>query len=214
MKQNSQEEIWNSIAKPWSEFRLKPVDEVVNFLKDKSGKILDLGCGNGKHFSNISGKIYGVDFSENMLRFAREFAEKNNIKVDLIKSEACDLPFKDNFFDSAIFVAVLHCIDSKEKRKEALIELLRVLKPKAEAFITVWDYDQERFKNKPKESLISWKYNGKKYMRYYYLYEKEEFVNLLKETGFEIIKIFDKESPDGFYSKKNIVVVVRKPKND
>jgi len=207
----NQEQVWDSIAKPWKKLRITPIQEVVEFLKNKKGRILDLGCGNGKHFPYMKGQVYGVDFSENMLKFSRELAEKNQINANLIKSEAYNLPFEDNFFDAVIFVAVLHCVDSKEKREKALKELLRVLKSGKEAFITVWDYNQERFKDNKKESYIPWKYDGKEYMRYYYLYDKEEFLDLLKDIGFEILQANNSENPNGFYSKKNIDVIVKKP---
>ncbi|MBI2043788.1 class I SAM-dependent methyltransferase [Candidatus Pacearchaeota archaeon] len=206
-----QKEIWNSIAQPWKTFRINPIEEVVEFLGDKKGNVLDLACGSGKNFTKIKGTIYGVDFSENMLKYAREFAEKNKINAQLIHAEADLLPFNDDFFDSVIFIAALHCIPEKKKRIEALRELSRVLKPNAEAMITVWDYNQEKFKDSEKESLISWKYNKKEYMRYYYLYEKDEFVNLLEKVGFKIVKVMDKDNPTGLYSKRNIIAIVKKP---
>ncbi len=222
----NQEDIWNAIAKPWSTFRLKPLNEVVKFLENKKGKILDLGCGSGRNFMKFKGTIYGVDFSEKMLEFAKEYSKKKKIKAKFVKAEIFDLPFKDNFFDSAVFIAVLHCIPTAEKREKTLLELFRVLKPNSEALITVWDKDQERFENsarqkaeplatspassQSKESFLPWKHDGKEYMRYYYLYDKKEILDSLKKVGFEIIKISDKESPDGFYSKKNIDIIVKK----
>lgn len=208
---DSQEKVWDSIAFGWETYRIKPIDEVVNFLRDKKGKILDFGCGGGKHFPYINGEIYGVDFSKEMLKFAKELANKNNLKVNLTKTEADNLPFENDFFDSIIFIAVLHCIPKEEKREKTLKELFRILKPKSESLITVWNYNQPRFINSEKESFIPWKHDGKEYERYYYLYEKDEFVDLLKEVGFEIVKVSDKENPNGFYSKRNIDIIVRKP---
>jgi|TARA_Y100000310_G_scaffold17671_2_gene17453 ubiquinone/menaquinone biosynthesis C-methylase UbiE len=206
----SQKEVWNNIAKPWKTFRVKPFEEVKDFLKNKKGNVLDLGCGTGRNFIKINGTIYGIDFSEEMLKYAKEYSKKNNFNVKLIKSNTINLPFENNFFDAVISVAVLHCIPKAEDREKSLKELFRVLKPNGEALITVWDYDQKRFKNKEKESLIPWTIEGKKYMRYYYLYDKQEFINLLKNTGFEIIKIMDKEYSQGLYSKRNIIAVVKK----
>ena len=208
----NQEEVWNNIAEPWKTFRnVRPIDEVVDFLKDKNGKILDLGCGSGRNFAKIDGTIYGADFSENMLKFAKEFADKKGFNVKLVKADTWNLPFEDNFFDSAICASVIHCIPTEEKREKALRELFRVLKPKAEAWISVWNRNQERFRNSERESLIPWEYDGKKHMRYYYLYDRKEFLEFLKKVGFEIIKVSDKETPDGFYSKRNIDVIVKKP---
>ena len=39
MKMENQEKVWNAIAEPWRNFRQKPIDEVVEFLKNKKGKI-------------------------------------------------------------------------------------------------------------------------------------------------------------------------------
>ena len=205
-----QNEVWENIASPWKIFRVNPDKEVVDFFKDKSGKILDLACGSGRNFIKIDGTIYGVDFSKKMLKYAKEHIKKNNFDVELKNENATKLSFKDTFFDSAIFIRALHCIETEEGREKTLRELLRVLKPKSEALITVWNKDQPRFADLEKDSFIPWEHNGKKFMRYYHLYEKDEFFNLLKKVGFENIKIEDKENIEGTYSKKNIVAVVRK----
>ena len=224
----NQKQVWNSIAQPWKQFRTKPILEVVEFLKaqeikflgskksredfsgNKKGKILDLGCGSGRNFIKIKETIYGVDFSKKMLKLAEQSAKKNKIKAKFFEAEADKLPFKNNFFNAAIFIATLHCIETSEKRENSLKELLRVLKPKSEALITAWDKNQESFKNKPKENYFSWKHNNKKFMRYYYLYEKDELMKMLKKVGFEIIKVNNINELSGNYSKRNILVVVRK----
>ena len=97
-----------------------------------------------------------MDFSRKMVKIARERAKDNKIKAKIIKSEAYDLPFKDGFFDSAIFIAALHCIETAENREKALQELYRTLKEGGEAMITVWSRNEERIKRKPKESMIPW----------------------------------------------------------
>ena len=205
-----QQKIWDNIAKPWKSFRVKPLEEVQEFLKTKKGNILDLGCGTGRNLAKIQGTIYAMDFSEKMLKHAKEYSKKNKIKAEFVKASADSLPFKEDFFDSAIFIAVLHCIETKEKREKTLKELLRVLKPNSEALISVWDYNQERFKDSENESFIPWKHEKKEYMRYYYLYDKQEFIDLLKKVGFKIIKVMDKNNSNGFYSKKNLIAIVKK----
>ena len=211
-KKLSQEEIWDKIADPWKKHRKDSPEEVVNFLKNKRGKVLDLSCGSGRNFIKKEDlEIYGVDFSQEMLNYAKKHSEEKEIKVKLIKSQAYKLDFENNFFDSAIFIAALHCIETKGQREDSLKELFRVLKPGSESMITVWDKNQAKLKDKPKEEKLLWKHEGKRYMRYYYFYEKEELKNLLEKTGFKILRISDKENPLGFYSNKNILVIVKKP---
>jgi ubiquinone/menaquinone biosynthesis C-methylase UbiE len=207
----SQREVWDCIARPWKTFRVKIPEEVRDFLKNKKGDVLDLGCGTGRNFVKIDGTIYGVDFSENMLRHARDFADKNKINVRLINSRAEKLPFNGDFFDAGIYFAVLHCLESAKDREASLKELLRVLKPGSEALVAVWDYNQEKFKGKKKEEYFPWKHEGKEHMRYYYLFDKEELGELLRKVGFNVLRIANRENSDGLYSNKNIMAVVKKP---
>ncbi len=205
-----QEKVWNSIARKWQEFRVKPIKEAIDFIKNSRGRILDLGCGSGRNFTKTKGTIYAVDFSKKMLDYAKEYAEKKGYKVITKKAKAEKLPFKNNFFDRAIFIATLHCIKGKKKREKALKELYRVLKPGAKAMITVWDKNQPRFKKEKKEIMLPWKIDKKRYMRYYYLYDKKELMNEVKKIGFEIVEIMDRNTKDSYYSKRNIILIVRK----
>lgn len=199
----NQKEVWNYIAKDWNEFRIKTVKEVKEFLKDKKGNILDLGCGTGRNFVKINGTIYGVDFSKEMIKFARINAKEEGIKAEFLISSFGNLGFESDFFDSAIYIAALHCVVSKEERKSSLKELLRVLKPNAEVLITVWSKNHKKLVNHPKDATIAWKTKTEKLHRYYYIYDKEELRELLESVGFEIISIEE--------DNKNIIVIIRKP---
>ena len=198
----NQKKVWDKIAPEWNKVKRKQYSDFKKFIKNKKGKILDLGCGSGRNLvKNSSLKFYCVDFSTEMIKFAKEKTEKENINAKFHISNITKIPFKNDFFDSAIFISSLHCLDSKEKRENSLKELYRVLKPKAEAMISVWSRNNQRIKNKPKESKIPWTVEEKKYFRYYYIYEKKELENLLKNTKFKIIKSWE---------DNNIVFIVKK----
>ncbi len=148
----SQQQVWDNIAEEWDKFRKEPILEVMSFLKKQKGKILDLGCGSGRHLiKNEDIKFYEVDFSKKMIKFAKQKAEKEDVGAEFFVSQAENLPFEDNFFDSAIFMATLQCIEGEENRDNSVKELFRVLKPGAKALISVWNKDSKRFKNSPKE---------------------------------------------------------------
>ena len=206
----NQEKVWDFIAESWDEYRQKPIKQVEEFLKRKKGKkILDLGCGSGRNF--ISGMSwYGVDFSKEMVRLARK---KGYVKV--IKSEAYKLDFPDNYFDYALYIATLHCINSGELREKSLAELKRVLKPRGKALISVWDKNSEKFAGKGKIAYLSWgeRKGNKKVKRYYYLYDKAEFLRLLRKY-FKIVKVWSKkdykEQSSRRFAKRNLVVEVKK----
>lgn len=203
MENLTQKEIWNKIAPEWNKFRQKPMQNVIEFLKDKKGKILDLGCGSGRHLIKLQNTIfYEVDFSEEMINFAKENSEKKQVKAEFLVSDSSSLPFESNFFDYAIFAAALHCIDSEEKRKESLKELFRVLKPDAEALVLVWSKNHIKTIKHQEGATIAWKKNSEELQRYNYLYDKDELENLLKEVGFKITS--SKED------NKNISIIIRK----
>jgi ubiquinone/menaquinone biosynthesis C-methylase UbiE len=204
-KKQTQHEIWNTIAPIWKEYRKVPNDEVKEFIRGKSGNILDLGCGSGRNFGAINkeSKLYAVDFSEEMIKFSKAKAERLKLNADISVSSATSLPFKDNMFDAAIFAAVLHCIDSIGDRLKALKELFRVLKPGAEALITVWSKNHERIKGKTKDQRIPWSVGDIKLQRYYYIYELDELASLLKEAGFNIVSLTE--------DSNIIMAIVKKP---
>jgi len=181
----NQKKVWNKIAQKWDEMRKKPFEQDIDFIKNQKGKILDLGCGSGRNFVKKKNlEVYGIDFSKKMIGFAEELNIAKEIK--LMKKEK--IPFQDNFFDSAICIAVLHCVETEKQRMKIIKELYRVLKPDSSALVTVWSKNQKRLKNKPKEGFIPWTVRKKKYQRYTYIYEREELERQLKAVGFQIIK--------------------------
>ena len=193
-----QEEVWDAIARPWKEFRQYDVSDVVEFLKNKKGRVLDLGCGSGRNFYDIEGlDFYGVDFSEKMVELAgaRGYVEVKKAGVDAV-------PYDDGFFDCVIFSAVLHCVDSAEKRRKALEEVFRVLKNGGEALVSVWGRGQKRLKNRAKEGVVPWSLDGKRYERYTYIYDFEELRGELEDVGFEVLKSWEDENL-GFVVRKN-----------
>lgn len=196
----NQKKIWNKIAPEWHEFRTRPSEYTLKFLKNKSGNILDFGSGSGRHLVKINkGKMWLVDFSKEMIKLAKEKAKKNKIKAEFFVSDLTKLPFKDNFFDSAIAIASLHCVEGKENREKAVKELFRVLKKGAEVDIAVWNKNSKKFKNSSKEKYVKWRNKGE---RYYYLFDEKEIHELFKKTGFNIKEKFE--------SKKNIRFIVKK----
>lgn len=226
---NNQHTLWNSIAPEWHEFKTKPSQQVLDFLKKQKGNILDLGSGSGRHLTKIKGtKMFLVDFSEEMIKFAKqELKEINsnrgdlivsprhsgvgeedgggsqiseNIKADFKVANLTKIPYKKNFFDSAICISSLHCIKGEKNRIKVIQELYRVLKPKAQALLAVWDKNSRRFKNAKKEKLVAWRNKGK---RYYYLYEEKELKNLLEKNNFKIKKRLEHSMMIIFLIEKN-----------
>ena len=189
----NQEQVWDSIAESWNNFRQKPSEELKN-LNWKKGRLLDIGCGNCRNLLSFKTlELYGIDFSSNMLKQAEKFCEKHNMKVDIKKADMRKIPFKNNFFDYCLCLASLHHIN-KVDANEVLNEIYRIIKKEGQCLISVWNkYPRIIFRKK--ETFISWRKKEIIHPRYYYLYNYFEFRKLLIKNNFKIIKsgkIFDK----------------------
>ena len=91
----NQEQVWDVLAESWSNFRNKIQEKEIYDLNWKEGKLLDVGCGNCRNlipFKNL--ELYGIDFSKNMLKEAKKLSDKNNLKINLKKSDMRKIPFK------------------------------------------------------------------------------------------------------------------------
>jgi 2-polyprenyl-3-methyl-5-hydroxy-6-metoxy-1,4-benzoquinol methylase len=73
---------------------------------EKQTRILDIGCGTGRHSIELSKrgyKVTGIDLSESLLKRAREKALKSGLEVDFLMHDARELPFYKEF-DLAIMI--------------------------------------------------------------------------------------------------------------
>jgi len=204
METPNQKKIWGNIAPEWHKLKLIPSEAATNFLNNSKGRIIDFGSGSGRNLLELKNtkdkEIYLVDFSDEMIKLAKKRAKKLKIPIQTKVEDITKTSYENNFFDAAICTATIHCIETKEKRKKAIKELFRILKPKAKAEIEVWNKNSKMFKNKPKEKFIAWRDKGK---RYYYLYDEKEIKKLLQVCSFKIIKKIPHNA--------NIIFIIEKP---
>ncbi len=186
-------DVFNHIAPGWYNFRHRSIfTRELNRLAERwqNGSLLNLGCAHGPDFLPFkdSFKLYGVDFSDEMLKLARRYALKYDFNVELSLADVRQLPYPDNSFNWAISVATYHHIKGKQERLKALNELKRVLKPGGEVFITVWNRCQPGFWFKPKDLYVPWRKKDKTLYRYYHLFSYAELEILVSKAGFSILE--------------------------
>ncbi len=209
-------EVFDEIADSWYRLRhwsrfTTELNEVA--LRWQEGRLLNVGCAHGPDFLPFKNgfELWGVDFSMQMIKLARRYASKFNLEVNLTVANALSLPYHDNTFDWAIAVATYHHIQGTGQKHKAFQELRRVLKPEAEALITVWNRWQPGFWFRGKEVAVAWKLKDKTLYRYYYLFTYHELGRLLHESGFNILRMFP-ETRYSFpvkYFSRNICVLVK-----
>ncbi|MFM8005886.1 MAG: class I SAM-dependent methyltransferase, partial [Dolichospermum sp.] len=82
----------------------------------------------------MTGKVYGVDFSRNLLNNAQERCKNYypQLPINWVECDVLNLPFEDNYFDAATMGYGLRNVKNITK---SLQEIYRVLKPGAKAAI-------------------------------------------------------------------------------
>jgi SAM-dependent methyltransferase len=100
-------------------------------VKRKVERVLDLGCGNGRHamyFARQGLKAAGIDVSEQAIEWAKDWAKREHLEIDFRVGDIADLPFADNSFDVVVSHGVLDHVHYETARKAAE-EVRRVLTP-------------------------------------------------------------------------------------
>lgn len=198
---------YNFISADFDRTRYSIWKGVSKFLDDipENSLCADIGCGNGKNMLYRKDlRFKGIDISDNLIKVC------NDKKLDVIKGSVLDIPFNDNTFDSVICIAVIHHLETIEKRKEAIEELLRITKKGGNILIYVWALEQpEHSKRKfdRQEVMVPFitKKDGKCYERFYHVFIKDELKKLVKS-----IDKYRFEITDYFYELGNWVIVLTK----
>jgi len=114
------------------------IEKEINF--DKSLKILDVGCGTGRHAIELTKRGYcvtGIDLSESQLKRAKEKAAENNLLIDFQCQDARNLPFNSEF-DIAIMLCEggFSLMETDEMNYEILKNVTKSLKSNAKLIFT------------------------------------------------------------------------------
>jgi len=137
---------WNESAKAYVDLmrNLEPFrSEVLSRMNPRPGEhILDLGTGPGEPALTIapavgpSGRVTGVDLSENMIAIADQVRRARGIhNVEFHVMDCSKLEFSDSTFDAVVCCFGFQIFTTPER---AAAEAFRVLKSKGRMFTTVW----------------------------------------------------------------------------
>lgn len=116
------------------------IERVVKLIQDNDGsRILDLGCGTGRHvvhLTRLKFDVYGFDASPKALSMTQEWLNDENLDANLCEHHMEDpFPYEDNFFDAVVSIQVIHHNLMSNIRK-TINEIERVLKPGGVLFVT------------------------------------------------------------------------------
>jgi SAM-dependent methyltransferase len=209
-------EIYDQIAEDFAETRNKvwPEFEYFKGYLANGQDVLDLGCGNARLLELLKDykvNYLGIDFSPNLIAEAKKdwLDSQSEPNFNFMVGDILDLNLKEKY-DLVFLVATLHHIPSQRLREKVLLNVKSVLKPNGKLLMTNWNLWQKRYlkyiikytllkiSESEKETngimpeeldlqdvFIPWQ---KKHQRYIHAFTENNIANLLKKTGFEIIK--------------------------
>jgi cyclopropane fatty-acyl-phospholipid synthase-like methyltransferase len=224
MNINMQEK-WEKLHQQ-SRFRPKyPAESIVqfvfrNFKRDGSSKVLDLGCGAGRHvyfMANENIDTYGVDVSRDGVAYTHELLEKNGLHASLKVGSVDDIPYENEYFDGVICYGVLYYCKI-EQIKKAVKEIHRVLKTGGLLYLVVRDINDYRYgqgkeienntflisEDDDKKSAFS--ENGMM-MHFFTEAEIKDLFNTFKDTTIDKVIVTHE---NGKYCDSNLIVTTRK----
>lgn len=113
---------------------------VERFGETPRARVLDLGCGSGRHLkylSHLGFDVVGIDESPRALELAQSWLDEEGLSATLIRQSIYDaLPFPDQSIDAVIAVQSIHHGRLLEIGRAAT-EIDRVLKSHGVLFVTV-----------------------------------------------------------------------------
>lgn len=130
--------------------------------------ILDLGCGSGRdlrYFSQKGFRVVGIDYSNNLLKLAKNFSNQPVVLGDITH-----LPFEDNAFDAVWAIGSLLHISHK-RLPPVLRQIHRILKPNAQFLASMKAGHGEVVDCLGRLNVF---------------YQRSEWESLLTKTGYEI----------------------------
>ena len=151
-------------------------------LLPTSGKVLDMGCGPGRHADLLAKEglqVTGLDFSEGLLSVAR----KRFPLLEFVQGDFLSLPFENGSFDGVWANTSLLHLETIEEVQTALGEAYRVLKSRGVIHILV-----KAQVGAEKTAVVGDRLSGG-HERFFQYFQVEEMKELLEVAGFSLHSI-------------------------
>ncbi|MDD5145239.1 MAG: class I SAM-dependent methyltransferase [Candidatus Pacebacteria bacterium] len=135
---------WNKIFKKEGKVFLEHQEDmprIAKVFKEKGvKKILDLGCGSGRHtvyLARLGFDVYGIDIASDGMKLAKVWLRKEKLKANSkIGNIYKKLPYTNNFFDAVISTQTIHH-EKIENIRKTIREVERILRPGGLIFVSV-----------------------------------------------------------------------------
>jgi len=135
---------WDSIFRKEGRHFLAPHEEMARvirlFRKERVRRVLDLGCGSGRHtvlLARRGFRVTGMDVSPEGLRLTRQWLRETKVTARLVTGDFFEpLKFADAAFDAVIAIQTIHH-GMHDQILACVGEMERVLRPGGIVFVSV-----------------------------------------------------------------------------
>jgi len=205
---------WNRILQEEGYSLEEPDESVVSFFtflktKSKKGRVLDLGCGGGRHLiymANQGFEAYGIDISETGLNLSKERLRRQGLEGYILKCDMSQLPYVDSCFDVAVCLYTIY--HQKLKRiQETISEIHRVLRKGSFLLLNFHSKKSSKYgKGEKVEEGTFIQQNGPEKGVIHHFTDKEEIMELLKSFKTVNVELREQKSVDGYLQSRLIVI--------
>lgn len=228
-------QFYEEFADPFAESRglgQPGMRRALDFLP-ATGRLLDVGCGNGRlaHVLETADRAVdylGIDSSARLLEIARRQSaslrsvQAEFLEIDITKSNWSSI-LPGGRFQAIAMLAVLHHLPGWQSRCDVLVTLRELLSADGSIVVSVWQFMNEaRLKRKvvpwsaiglsegqvePGDVLLDWQRGGSG-LRYCHLVNEAELAALAKAAGLVLTDVY---YADGRSQKLNLFGVLGLP---
>jgi ubiquinone/menaquinone biosynthesis C-methylase UbiE len=171
------------------------VDALPIFKRRKVKRLLDLGCGAGRHCIYLSKNgfdVVGVDVSRSALKLAKERASEENLKdITFVEATMTNIPFDDRRFDAVLSVSVIHHA-LKRDIKTTISEIHRILKKRGIFLANLTSMDDPRYGAGEKVEADTFRtleaYEERRFKELHHYFSKREVYELLSNFSRAIVE--------------------------
>ncbi|MEA3490194.1 MAG: class I SAM-dependent methyltransferase [Candidatus Omnitrophota bacterium] len=146
--------------------------------KDKPGRLLDIGCGDGKLLSEqkkLGWEVYGVELERKMSSYARKERSLN-----VVTGKFMDVEYKENFFD---VINLNHVLEHFLKPLIELGKINNILKPGGLVVINIPNY------SRIETAIFGRRWHAYELPRHRFHYNRKTLINMLRKNGLEPVRV-------------------------
>lgn len=206
---------YDSLAEEWDRryenptirYRRSIEFNVISRNIKKGNKVLDVGCGSGRHTFFLLEKgcsVTGVDISPKMLELLKQKAEERKYSLSLFLADCNNLPFQTESFD--VVISIYGPLTHLQNSIKCVNEMIRVLKRGGKIVVGVenkwallplirrilkfeWNKIIILLREGGKFTVFK-KENGQEVLIWLQYYSLKQLVKLFRDAGFIKIKTY------------------------